>query len=60
MDLVHGGMVSSDEACTNYASLIKNMELGRKFLFEEFGVSPTIAWQLDPFGHTETTADIFA
>jgi hypothetical protein len=53
-------MVSSDEACTNYASLIKNMVLGRKFLFEEFGVSPTIAWQLDPFGHSETTADIFA
>ena len=60
LDLVHGGMVSNDEACTNYAAIIQNMVLGRKFLFEEFGVVPTIGWQLDPFGHTETNADLFS
>ena len=60
LDLVHGGMVSTDEACTNYAAIIKNMHLGRKFLHEEFGVMPTIGWQLDPFGHTETNADLFS
>jgi hypothetical protein len=36
------------------------MVLGRKFLLEEFGVVPTIGWQLDPFGHTETNADLFS
>ena len=59
LDLVHGGMVQNDEACTNYAAIIQNMVLGRKFLLEEFGVVPTIGWQLDPFGHTETNADLY-
>lgn len=36
------------------------MEEGRRFLENEFGVYPTIGWQLDPFGHTQTNADIFA
>jgi hypothetical protein len=25
LDIIHGGMVQTDESCVNYASIIKNM-----------------------------------
>ena len=53
-------MVSSDEACTDYADIIRNFELGHAFLMEEFGIKPKIGWQLDPFGHSSANAEIFA
>ena len=60
IDIVHGGMVSSDEACPNYNDMIRNFEMGHNWLWEEFGVTPTIGWQLDPFGHSAANAHIFA
>jgi len=60
IDIVHGGMVSSDEACPNYNDMIRNFEMGHSWLWEEFGVTPTIGWQLDPFGHSAANAHIFA
>ena len=52
-------MVQTDEALVSYDAIIKNMHLGRTWLYEEFGVNPTIGWQLDAFGHTETNAELF-
>lgn len=60
LDLVHGGLVSNDEACPNYSEILRNYELGSTFLREEFGVRPKIAWQLDPFGHSAANADLLA
>lgn len=34
--------------------------MGHKWLKEEFGVKPRVGWNIDPFGHTETNAAIFA
>ena len=53
-------MVSTDEACTNYSDILRNFEVAHDFLWEEFGVKPRVAWQLDPFGHSAATASLFA
>ena len=57
---MQGGYVSPDEACTNYADVIRNYEEGHDFLRREFGITPRIGWQLDPFGHSAVTANIMA
>ena len=59
LDLVHGGLVSPDEACTNYSDILRNYEAAHGFLWNEFGVKPRTAWQLDPFGHSAAHAQIF-
>ena len=53
-------MVSTDEACPDYADMIRNFEQAHEFLWYEFGVKPKIGWQLDPFGHSAANASIFA
>ena len=40
LELVHGGMVSTDEATTNYADIIRNFEQAHDFIKSEFGVTP--------------------
>ena len=34
--------------------------MGHEFLRQEFDVTPMVAWQLDPFGHSSGLADLFA
>ena len=53
-------MVSTDEACTNYADILKNFEQGNDFLRAEFGIEAKIGWQLDPFGHSVANAKLLA
>eukprot|EP01090_Pellita_catalonica_P022918 TRINITY_DN9107_c0_g1_i1.p1 TRINITY_DN9107_c0_g1~~TRINITY_DN9107_c0_g1_i1.p1 ORF type:complete len:992 (+),score=187.74 TRINITY_DN9107_c0_g1_i1:420-2978(+) len=36
------------------------MTEGHRFLYENFGVYPTIGWQIDPFGHSQGQATMFA
>ena len=49
-----------DEACPTWQDMINNMMIGHDFLLEEFGVKPSIGWQIDPFGHSNTNARLFA
>lgn len=60
LEIVHGGLVSPDEACPNYSDVLRNFEAGHDFVKQAFGVIPTVAWQLDPFGHSSAFADLFA
>ena len=60
LELVHGGLVSTDEATTNYADVIRNFEVAHDFLRTEFGIKPKVAWQLDPFGHSAANAELMA
>ena len=43
-DIVHGGLIQTDEACITYDNIIRNLEVGRGWLEREFGVYPTIGW----------------
>ena len=52
--------MSHDEATTNYADVLRNFETAHDFLRQEFNIKPTIAWQLDPFGHSAVNARLMA
>eukprot|EP01087_Luapelamoeba_hula_P010477 TRINITY_DN2776_c0_g1_i2.p1 TRINITY_DN2776_c0_g1~~TRINITY_DN2776_c0_g1_i2.p1 ORF type:complete len:1012 (-),score=176.54 TRINITY_DN2776_c0_g1_i2:20-3019(-) len=60
LEFVNGGWVMNDEACTLYPATIDQMTEGHTFLYNNFGVRPTIGWQIDPFGHSNTQAALFA
>ena len=44
LEIVHGGLVSPDEATTNYADILRNFEAGHDWLKAEFDIKPKIAW----------------
>lgn len=45
-----------DEAATHYIDMIDQTTLGHRFIKDEFGVTPRIGWQIDPFGHSAVQA----
>lgn len=49
-----------DEACPIFEDMIENMMYGHEFILKNFGKKPTIGWQIDPFGHSNTNARFFA
>ncbi|KAI4336391.1 hypothetical protein L6164_014924 [Bauhinia variegata] len=56
LEFINGGMCMHDEATTHYIDMIDQTTLGHKFIKEEFGVTPRIGWQIDPFGHSAVQA----
>ena len=64
-NLVHMCHVASgmhDEAGTHYIDMIDQTTLGHQYIVKEFGphANPTIAWQVDPFGHSATQAALLS
>ncbi|KJE92298.1 lysosomal alpha-mannosidase [Capsaspora owczarzaki ATCC 30864] len=60
LEFINGGIVMSDEAATHYVATIDQMTLGHRFLLNTFGVKPRIGWHIDPFGHSNEFASLFA
>ncbi|XP_023550350.1 probable alpha-mannosidase At5g13980 isoform X1 [Cucurbita pepo subsp. pepo] len=56
LEFINGGMCMHDEAATHYIDMIDQTTLGHRFIKEEFGVTPTVGWQIDPFGHSAVQA----
>ncbi|XP_022741323.1 probable alpha-mannosidase At5g13980 [Durio zibethinus] len=56
LEFINGGMCMHDEAVTHYIDMIDQTTLGQRFIKEEFGVTPRIGWQIDPFGHSAVQA----
>ena len=40
--------------------MLRNFEAGHDWLRSEFRVTPKVAWQLDPFGHSNVNARLMA
>lgn len=59
-EFINGGWSMNDEATTHYEDIITNLQKGHKFLLEEFGVTPTVGWHIDPFGHSSAQAALFS
>lgn len=60
LEFVNGGVSMHDEATCYWSDMLDNMATGMKFLNDTFGVQPTIGWQIDPFGHSQANADLYA
>ncbi|CAN1243882.1 Probable alpha-mannosidase At5g13980 [Linum perenne] len=56
LEFINGGMCMHDEAVTHYIDMVDQTTLGHRFLKREFGVTPRIGWQIDPFGHSAVQA----
>ena len=48
----------TEEACSHYFAMIDQLVEGQMWVNETFGVAPTTAWSVDPFGQSPTMAFI--
>ena len=62
LEFILGGWCMNDEAAAHYNAIIDQMTWGLKFINDTFGecARPTVAWQIDPFGHAKEQASLFA
>eukprot|EP00520_Triparma_pacifica_P000419 CAMPEP_0118651598 /NCGR_PEP_ID=MMETSP0785-20121206/10870_1 /TAXON_ID=91992 /ORGANISM="Bolidomonas pacifica, Strain CCMP 1866" /LENGTH=1069 /DNA_ID=CAMNT_0006544059 /DNA_START=1283 /DNA_END=4492 /DNA_ORIENTATION=+ len=60
LSFVNGGWCMHDEAATHYYGMIDQTTLGHTFLSETFDFTPTVGWQIDPFGHSSTQASLLS
>ncbi|XP_060520800.1 lysosomal alpha-mannosidase-like [Cylas formicarius] len=62
LEFISGGWSMNDEGVTNYQSIIDQMTWGLRILNDTFGECgvPKTGWQIDPFGHSNEMASIFA
>ncbi|XP_042500282.1 alpha-mannosidase At3g26720-like isoform X3 [Macadamia integrifolia] len=56
LEFINGGMCMHDEATPHYIDMIDQTTLGHQFIKQEFGQTPRIGWQIDPFGHSAVQA----
>jgi alpha-mannosidase len=57
---VNGGWCMHDEATPHYVAMVDQTAYGHQLLMDEFGVSPRIGWQIDPFGHSATQGSLLS
>lgn len=62
LEFVNGGWSMHDEATTHVVDMIDQTTLGHQFILQEFGeiANPTVAWQIDCFGHSSTQAAVLS
>ncbi|XP_064094192.1 lysosomal alpha-mannosidase-like isoform X1 [Macrobrachium nipponense] len=62
LEFINGGWCMNDEGAGHYNAIIDQMTLGLSKINETFGsgARPTVAWQIDPFGHSREQASLFA
>lgn len=49
-----------DEAATHFMGMMDQTTLGHNFLKETFDFTPSVGWQIDPFGHSSTQASLLS
>ncbi|XP_057312440.1 lysosomal alpha-mannosidase-like isoform X2 [Hydractinia symbiolongicarpus] len=62
LEFINGGWCMNDEAAAHYNAIIDQMTLGLRFIEDTFGADarPTVAWHIDPFGHSAEQASLFS
>lgn len=60
LEFVGGGWVQHDEALTTVGAMVDQLAEGHGWLRRTFGVQPEVGWQIDPFGHTASSAAVHA
>lgn len=62
LEFINGGWCMNDEGATHYVAIVDQMTEGFLFLENEFGpvARPRIGWHIDPFGHSNAQASLFA
>ncbi|XRB06057.1 aalpha-mannosidase [Pycnococcus provasolii] len=54
----NGGYCMHDEATPDYVAMLDQTAVGHRFLRQEFDYTPSVGWQVDPFGHSHTQATL--
>jgi len=57
---VGGGWSQNDEANPTPLAVISQMSSGHAYLKQHFNFTPSVGWQIDPFGHSSVTPSLFA
>jgi len=60
LEFINGGVSMNDEGDVYYEDTIDQMTVGHQFLLQNFGVTPTVGWHIDCFGHAAAQAALFA
>jgi len=58
LEFINGGWCMHDEATTHFQSMIDQTSEGHSFIKDNFNVTPTVQWQIDPFGHSSGNAEL--
>lgn len=58
----NGGWCMHDEATALFVDMLDQTTLGHRMIADEFGPEavPTVAWQIDPFGHSASQAALLS
>lgn len=55
---INGGWVQHDEAASHYEDMVAQTARGHGWLARVLHTTPTVGWQIDPFGHSATHASL--
>ena len=56
LEFINGGWCMHDEAAPHYVQMVDQTTRGHQFLMRHFNIRPSVTWQIDPFGHSNTEA----
>jgi hypothetical protein len=59
LEFAGGGWVQNDESLSDLKSIINQMNVGLQYLHERFNATPTVGWQIDPFGYNHFMPSVF-
>ncbi|EAS02491.2 glycoside hydrolase family 38 amine-terminal domain protein (macronuclear) [Tetrahymena thermophila SB210] len=60
IEILNGGWVMHDEATAYFEDIIENMTVGHLWVQDKLNITPTVGWQIDPFGHQNSNAALYS
>ena len=53
-----GGLVEPDEALPSLHAILEQYTIGHDWLYNNFGIRPSVGWQIDATGHSDATPSL--